>query len=96
MNKFAHKTIIEQHDYINLIDDIAWALFDIVLESTGEKEELIIYDLEHGDTFTPYGEDIYGKFHELADKIVKSRLQLKYHADKKEWRTKEELLEKPF
>lgn len=96
MNKFEHKTIIEQYDYINLIEEIAWALFDTVLESTGEKDKLIIYDLEQGDTFTPYGEDIFSKFHDLADKIVKSRLQIEYHTDKREWRTKEELLEKPF
>ena len=38
MNKFEHKTIIEQYDYINLIEEIAWALFDTVLESTGEKD----------------------------------------------------------
>ena len=92
----AHRTIIEQYDYINLIEEIAWALFDTVLESTGEREELIVYNLEHGDTFTPYGEEIFGKFHELADKIVKNRLQIEYHADKREWRSKEKMLEKPF
>ena len=96
MNKFEHKTIIEQYDYMNLVEEIAWALFDTVLESTKEKEQLIDYDLEHGDTFTEKGTEIFDKLSDLADNLVRNRLQLEYHSDKREWRSKEKLLEKPF
>tara|TARA_Y100000114_G_scaffold27814_1_gene23388 strand:+ start:6377 stop:6658 length:282 start_codon:yes stop_codon:yes gene_type:complete len=92
----AHRTIIEQYDYMNLVEEIAWALFDTLMESTDNEEEFIYYNLEQGDTFTDKGEEVFGKFEDLADKIVQGRLQLEYHSDKREWRSKEKMLEKPF
>ena len=96
MKKFEHRTIIHQYDYINLVEEIAWALFDTVLESTGEREYFIVYTLDNGDTLTNKGEEIFGKYEDLAEKIVKNKLQLEYDSDKREWRSKEKMLEKPF
>ena len=51
--KFTHKTIIEQYDYMNLVEELTWKLFDTVLEnSSNKREEYIIFDLEEGDSFT--------------------------------------------
>ena len=55
----AHRTIIEQYDYMNLVEEIAWALFDTLMESTDNEEEFISYNLEHGDTFTDKGEKVF-------------------------------------
>ena len=42
MPKLPHKTIIEQYDYINLVEELAWKLFDTVLENQSENREYII------------------------------------------------------
>jgi len=95
--KFTHKTIIDQYDYMNLVEELAWKLFDTVLENQSEnREEYIIYDLEEGDTFTQKGEDVFAGFSEDIENLIKTRLQLEYHRNDREWRSKEELLEKPF
>ena len=60
------------------------------------REEYIIYDLEHGDTFTQKGEDVFAGFEEDVENIIKTRLQLEYHGKDREWRSKESLLELPF
>ena len=97
MPKLPHKTIIEQYDYINLVEELAWKLFDTLLENQSEnREEYIIYDLEHGDTFTQKGEDVFAGFEEDVENIIKSRLQLEFHGNDREWRSKESLLELPF
>ena len=95
--KFTHKTIIEQYDYMNLVEELTWKLFDTVLENqSNNREEYIIYDLEEGDTFTQKGEDVFAGFSEDVENLIKTRLQLEYHGNDREWRSKEELLEKPF
>ena len=95
--KLPHKTIIEQYDYMNLVEEIVYYMWKKFIEQNENvREEFIIYDLENGDTLTPKGEDLVGGFTEDIENLVKTRLQLEYHGNDREWRSKESLLELPF
>ena len=95
--KFEHRTIIEQYDYMNLVEDLAYYMWDRFIEENKEVEhEYKYYDHENGDTFTEKGEDVFAGFLEDIENLINRRLQLEYHGDKREWRSKEELLRKPF
>ena len=95
--KLPHKTIIEQYDYMNLVEEIVYYMWKKFIEQNENvREEFIIYDLENGDTLAPKGEDLVGGFTEDIENLVKTRLQLEYHGKDREWRSKESLLELPF
>lgn len=97
MYKFTHKTIIEQYDYMNLVQEITYYMWERFLEENADhREEYVIYDLENGDTFTSKGEDVFAGMEEDIERMIKTRLQLEYHVNDREWRSKESLLEKPF
>ncbi len=96
MPKRTHYTIIEQYDYMNLVEEMTLKMFDIVLEHQPNREEYIIFDPEVGETLTAKGEDVYAGFEEDVENIIKSRLQLEFHGNDREWRSKEHLLELPF
>jgi len=96
MPKLPHKTIIEQYDYMNLVEEMTLKMFDIVLEHQTNRDEYIIFDPDVGETLTAKGEDVYAGFEEDVENIIKSRLQLEFHGNDREWRSKEHLLELPF
>ena len=96
MPKLPHKTIIEQYDYMNLVEEMTLKMFDIVLEHQTNRDEYIIFDPDVGETLTAKGEDVYVGFEEDVENIIKSRLQLEFHGNDREWRSKEHLLELPF
>ena len=95
--KFTHKTIIEQYDYMNLVEEIVYYIWERFIEENADvREEFINYDLEMGDTLTSKGEDVIAGFSEDIENLIKTRLQLEFHGNDREWRSKESLLEKPF
>ena len=49
-----------------------------------------------GDTLTSKGEDVIAGFTEGIENLIKTRLQLEFHGNDREWRSKESLLELPF
>ena len=97
MNKFEHKTIIEQYDYMNLVEELTYYMWERFLEENEDhREEYVVYDLDNGDTFTSKGEDVFAGIEEDMERIIKTRLQLEFDRTKAEWRSKESLLELPF
>ena len=96
MPKLPHKTIIEQYDFMNLVEEMTLKMFDIVLEHQTNRDEYVIFDPDLGETLTAKGEDVYAGFEEDVENIIKSRLQLEFHGNDREWRSKEHLLELPF
>ena len=97
MPKLPHKTIIEQYDYINLVEELTYYMWERFLEENADhREEYVNYVLDNGDTFTSKGEDVFAGILEDFERIIKTRLQLEYHANDREWRSKESLLELPF
>ena len=96
MPKLPHKTIIEQYDYMNLVEEMTLKMFDIVLEHQTNRDEYVIFDPDLGETLTAKGEDVYAGFEEDVENIIKSKLQLEFHGNDREWRSKEHLLELPF
>ena len=95
--KLPHKTIIEQYDYMNLVEELTYYMWERFLEENADhREEYVVYDLENGDTFTSKGEDVFAGIEEDIERIIKTRLQLEYDRTKAEWRSKESLLELPF
>ncbi len=97
MPKLTHKTIIEQYDYINLVEELTYYCWDKFLEENADnREDYAYYDLENGDTFTSKGEDVFAGIEEDIERIIKTGLQLEYHGNDREWRSKESLLELPF
>ena len=93
-----HKTIIEQYDYMNLVEHLAHKMFDIVLENQeGNEHEYteLIGEGEYG--LTEKGENVFAGFEEDIENIMKTVLQIEYHNDGREWRTKESFIESaPF
>ena len=97
MPKLTHKTIIEQYDFMNLVEELTYYMWERFLEENEDhREEYVVYDLDNGDTFTSKGEDVFAGIEEDMERIIKTRLQLKYDRTKAEWRSKESLLELPF
>ena len=97
MRKLPHKTIIEQYDYMNLVEELTYYCWDRFLEENADhREDYAYYDLENGDTFTSKGEDVFASFEADIENLIKTRLQLEYDRTKAEWRSKESLLELPF
>ena len=97
MRKLPHKTIIEQYDYMNLVEELTYYMWERFLEENADhREEYVVYDLDNGDTFTSKGEDVFAGFEADVERIITTRLQLEYDRTKAEWRTKESLLELPF
>ena len=95
--KWSHKTIIEQYDYMNLVEEMTEAMWDLFIkENSDTRDEYIVYDLQYGDTLTQKGEDVFADFEEKVDKLIKQRLRLEYHSKDREWRSREEFLRKPF
>tara|TARA_Y100001938_G_C7950560_1_gene359095 strand:+ start:169 stop:462 length:294 start_codon:yes stop_codon:yes gene_type:complete len=97
MYKLPHKTIIEQYDYMNLVQELTHYMWERFLEENDKyREEYVVYDLDNGDTFTSKGEDVFAGIEEDLERIIKTKLQLEYHGNDREWRSKESLLELPF
>lgn len=97
MPKLPHKTIIEQHDFMNLVEELTYYCWDRFLqENENHREEYAYYDIENGDTFTSKGEDVFASFEADVERIIITRLQLEFDRTKLEWRSKESLLELPF
>lgn len=95
--KFTHKTIIEQYDYMNLVEELAYYMWERFLEENKDnREEYVSWDFDNGEEFTQKGEDVFAGFCEDTENLIKTRLQLEYHGNDREWRSKESLLEKPF
>ena len=95
--KLTHKTIIEQYDFMNLVEELTYYMWERFLEENEDhREEYVVYDLENGDTFTSKGEDVFAGIEEDMERIIKTRLQLEFDRTKAEWRSKESLLELPF
>jgi len=97
MPKLTHKTIIEQYDFMNLVEELTYYCWDRFLEENADnREDYAYYDLENGDTFTSKGEDVFAGFEADVERIITTRLQLEFHGNDREWRSKESLLELPF
>ena len=95
--KLTHKTIIEQYDFMNLVEELTYYMWERFLEENEDhREEYVVYDLDNGDTFTSKGEDVFAGIEEDMERIIKTRLQLEFDRTKAEWRSKESLLELPF
>jgi hypothetical protein len=97
MPKLSHKTIIEQYDFMNLVEELTYYMWERFLEENADhRDEYVVYDLDNGDTFTSKGEDVFAGIEEDVEKIITTRLQLEFDRTKLEWRSKESLLELPF
>jgi len=97
MYKLTHKTIIEQYDFMNLVQELSHYMWERFLEENADhREDYVVYDLDEGDTFTSKGEDVFAGIEEDLERIIKTKLQLEYHGNDREWRSKESLLELPF
>ena len=97
MPKLPHKTIIEQYDFMNLVEELTYYMWERFLEENEDhREEYVVYDLNNGDTFTSKGEDVFAGIEEDMERIITTRLQLEFDRTKAEWRSKESLLELPF
>jgi len=97
MPKLPHKTIIEQYDFMNLVEELTYYMWERFLEENADhREEYVIYDLNNGDTFTSKGEDVFAGFEADVERLITTRLQLEFDRTKLEWRSKESLLELPF
>ena len=97
MDKFTHKTIIEQYDFMNLVEELTYYMWERFLEENADhREEYVVYDFDNGDTFTSKGEDVFAGIEEDVERIITTRLQLEFDRTKLEWRSKDSLLEKPF
>jgi len=90
--KFTHKTIIDQHDYMRLVQELAYKMYSIVVENDEDKR----HEYEDEDGLTSKGEDVLSQFEDDVVGIINFELQLEYDRTKAEWRSKESLLEKPF
>jgi len=90
--KFTHKTIIDQHDYIRLVQELAYKMYSIVVENDEDKR----HEYEDEDGLTSKGEDVLSQFEDDVVGIINFELQIVFDGKKSEWRTKESLLEKPF
>ena len=97
MPKLPHKTIIEQYDFMNLVEELTYYMWERFLEENADhRDEYVVYDFNNGDTFTSKGEDVFAGIEEDVERIITTRLQLEYERTKAEWRSKESLLELPF
>ena len=97
MPKLTHKTIIEQYDFMNLVEELTYYMWERFLEENADhREDYAYYDLENGDTFTSKGEDVFAGFEADIENLIKTRLQIEFDRTKLEWRSKESLLELPF
>jgi len=97
MPKLPHKTIIEQYDFMNLVEELTYYMWERFLEENADhRDEYVVYDFNNGDTFTSKGEDVFAGIEEDVERIITTRLQLEYDRTKAEWRSKESLLELPF
>ena len=98
MYKFDHKTIIDQSDYVRLTQEITHVLWSVFIEENDYKRHEFIEDSPYGESaeFTQKGEDVWANFEDHADNLVKNTLQIEFHNSDMEWRSKEELLRKPF
>lgn len=92
MDKFTHKTIIDQYDYMKLVQELAYKLYSTVVENNEDRR----HEYEDGGELTSKGEDVLAGFEEDVENIINFELQLVFHGNDSEWRTKEALLEKPF
>jgi len=90
--KYTHKTIIDQYDYMKLVQELAYKLYSTVVENNEDRR----HEYEDEDGLTSKGEDVLAGFEEDVENIINFELQLVFHGSKNEWRTKEALLEKPF
>jgi len=90
--KFTHKTIIEQYDYMKLVQELAYKLYSTVVENNEDRR----HEYEDEDGLTSKGEDVLAGFEEDVERLINFELQLEYDRTKAEWRSKESLLEKPF
>ena len=58
MPKLPHKTIIEQYDYINLVEELTYYMWERFLEENADhREEYVNYDLDRRP-FTSKGEEM--------------------------------------
>jgi hypothetical protein len=98
MYKFDHRTIIEQNDYMRLTQEITHVLWSVFIEENQNRREDYIEDSPYGESaeFTQKGEDVFSSFEDHAENLVKNTLQIEFHGNDMEWRSKEELLRKPF
>jgi len=97
MPKLPHKTIIEQYDFMNLVEELTYYMWERFLEENADhRDEYVVYDFNNGDTFTSKGEDVFAGIEEDVERIITTRLQLEYDRTKAEWKSKESLLELPF
>ena len=78
-----------------LVDDVLWSVF---IEENQNRREDYIEDSPYGESaeFTQKGEDVFSSFEDHAENLVKNTLQIEFHGNDMEWRSKEELLRKPF
>ena len=95
--KFKHRTIIEEYDYRNMVEHLAYKMFDVFIEENADrKHEFVELDYEQGETFTLKGEDVFTAFEEDIENMFRRVMQIEYHGSDREWRSKESLLELPF
>jgi len=90
--KFTHKTIIDQHDYMRLVQELAYKLYSTVVENNEDRR----HEYEDEDGLTSKGEDVLSQFEDDVTGILNFELQLEFHREDREWRSKDALLEKPF
>ena len=98
MYKFDHKTIIEQSDYMRLTQEISHSMWEVFIEENDERRHEFIEDSPYGESaeFTQKGEDVFASFEDKAENLVTNTLQIEFHGNDREWRSKEDLLRKPF
>ena len=65
MPKLPHKTIIEQYDFMNLVEELTYYMWERFLEENADhRDEYVVYDFDNGDTFTSKGEDVFAGIEE--------------------------------
>lgn len=88
-----HRTIINQYDYMKLVQELAYKMYRIVLDNNEDKR----HEYEEQDCLTSKGEDVLSEFEEDVMNIINFELQLEFHGKDDEWRTKDSfIVGKPF
>jgi len=98
MFKFDHKTIIDHSDYTRLVQEITHVLWSVFIEENDKNRHEFIEDSPYGESaeFTQKGVDVFAGFEDHAENLVKNTLQIEFHGNEMEWRSKEELLKSRF
>lgn len=88
-----YKTIINQYDYMRLVQELAYMQYRTFVDNNLDKR----HEYEDGEFLTDKGEDVLAGFEEDVTNLINRELQLEFHGKDDEWRTKEPFIDRiPF